>query len=125
MRNIARSLLILALAVFPAALLTAPLYSEDIVIEAEDFINVKNIDNDEIETVPGSSCSGEGVLVGLSQGGEWTDYEITVNDPGQYEIHVQCRGDTFTEYFMNLVFSSKNGDFKQAVELIFDGAGFG
>lgn len=103
---------------------TVLLHSENIIIEAENFVELENLKGDEIQAAPGSACSGEQILVGLDYSGEWVDYELKIPSRGNYEIVAACRGDVFRDQILLVFFTTEDGDDFRSGEITFVGKGY-
>ncbi|WP_271765149.1 carbohydrate-binding protein [Aquimarina algiphila] len=63
--------------------------TDDIVIEAEDFINTGGTYNDSNAGGPGFGVNATGTSINYVNTGDWTEYTINVGSSGNYKIEYQ------------------------------------
>lgn len=102
----------------------APSGAQTVFIEAENYTDYHDITYEIIRSVPGSSCSGGYVLIGLDYPDEWTAYDAAVDSAGVYSVTLLCRGDIGVQYRLHLLLEEAGED-PQVVDFNFTGAGFG
>jgi hypothetical protein len=106
-------------------LLSAPVSSQTVMIEAESYISSHDIDYGIIDGVPGPGCSGGDMLVGLDYPDEWVKYNVSISPYGEYAVSMKCRGDLGVQYRLQLAFLPEQVGIGQTVSFQFTGAGYG
>ncbi len=107
-------------------LLSNPLSSETIKIEAESFTSSYDVEYDVIRSAINTTCSGGYMLVGLDYPGEWVKYDLGVSAFGVYSANIRCQGDLGQSYSLRMIITSNDiNDSPQSVDFNFTGKGYG
>ncbi|UCF04643.1 MAG: hypothetical protein JSV33_12025 [bacterium] len=98
-----------------------------ILVEGENFIDYEDIAMVPIQAVPGPSCSGGYMVIGLDYPSEWTKYNVPVENEeyGYYVARMLCRGDLGVSYQIRLEIYPPNIGMPQTIEFNYSGKGYG
>jgi hypothetical protein len=96
-----------------------------ILVEGESFTDYQNYSNVPIQAVAGPACSGGLMLIGLDYPGEWTKYNVPVEDYGYYAARMLCRGDLNINYIIRLEVYPPAIGMPQTIEFSYTGRGYG
>jgi hypothetical protein len=108
------------LALFFVCLNIGAASAEQIVVEAEDYVDFYDFAFTIIGPLP------VGIIValqGLDMSGEWTEYTLPVAAYGSYSFSMICWGDYGVSYSFNLYFTPESGGDTQAITVSFVGKG--
>jgi hypothetical protein len=101
-------------------LVAAPTSAEQIVVEAEDFIDFYDIGfNPIMQYTAGIYVT----LMGPDYPGEWVEYTLPVTAYGSYSFSMLCWGDDGVKYLLNIYFMPDSGGEIQSITASFTGAG--
>ena len=110
----------------PIALrLSAPVFSDPAVIEAENFSGFNDVARKPIQSRSAPGCHGGKMITGLDRPGEWTSYAFNVDRAGDYAIRLACRGEQDASFRLRLTVSSVNGESVGELVPAFFGKGYG
>jgi hypothetical protein len=110
----------LVLALFFVCFNTGTASAEQIVVEAEDYVDFYDFAYDMIGTLPIGTVE---VLQGLDMSGEWTEYTLPVSAYGSYSFSMICWGDQYVPFSFNIYFTPESGGDTQAITVSFTGEG--
>lgn len=94
--------------------------ADQLVVEAEDFVDFYDFAFDMITALP---YGYDVVLKGLDMSGEWTEYILPVTNYGSYSFSMICWGDQYVPFSFNIYFTPESGGDVQAITVSFTGNG--
>jgi hypothetical protein len=112
------TLLVVALPILSIA--AAPVSAEQIVVEAEDFIDSYDIAFNPIEQYTAGIYV---TVMGPDYPGEWVEYTLPVAAYGSYSFLMLCWGDDGVTYLFNVYFIPDSGGETQSITASFTGSG--
>lgn len=110
----------IALALLLVCFAAGPASAEQIVVEAEDYIDYYDYAVEPIVPFPIGLIV---TLKGLDTPGEWTEYTLPVTAYGSYSFSMICWGDLGVTYTFNLYFMPDSGGETQSITTSFTGTG--
>ncbi len=108
------------LAVLLVSLGSGAASADQLVVEAEDYVDYYDFAFDMIGALP---IGYTVVLQGLDISGEWAEYTVPVVNYGSYSFSMICWGDQYVPFSFNLYFTPESGGDTQTMTVSFTGKG--
>jgi hypothetical protein len=104
---------------------TAAANAETIRLEAEAFTAYRDVFYGLIRGMEDPNCTGGFKLVGLDWVNEWTEYDLTVHEFGNWTVEMRCRGELGVHFTILLTLTGVQSGNSQSIDFEFVGDGAG